>query len=531
MPYKNLADRTRRQRVRRAAKKTGGMTPLIPPVSTTLVGDVVGDWAEATLKIPFGLLIGQPFKIPPWQRDWLNNAMAPGIREAGLSCGRKNGKSGLIAALILAYFCGPLHSSEWRSIVVSLTGNLAAELRTAIEKTAAISGLDLRTYRSPLPGHIIGPNGTRCDILASDRSTGHSLGADLVILDEAGLLPESARELWAACYSSISGRNGRLMCISIRGDGPMFGELAERADSPEVYFKEYSAPENCALDDQSAWALANPGLADGIKSMPYMADASARALASVADARLFRSHELNQPGNPTAENLIDVGDWLKCECHVEDLPDRDGRVVLGFDAGGSSSMTAAVAIWESGRVECFAAFPSDPDLVARGHADRVGNRYQTMFDRGELWTYPARTTPIDTFIRHVGERIGQRPNLVACDFYRKVDVLDGLQSAGLQGWPIEWRRMGTGPDGSQDIRAFQRLVLEQTIHCAESLLVRSALGDSMVRFDGNGNQALDKRRQRGKIDILAAGILACGLLERLRNTPKQRGYIGLVPNE
>ena len=530
MPYKNPADRNKRQQLRRAAKKSSGTMPLFAPVSSTMpVGDVVGDWAEKTLRVPFGLLMGQPFKIPGWQRDWLTNALAPGIREAALSCGRKNGKSGLIAALILAHMVGPLHTAEWRAIVVSLTGSLAAELRMAIEKTAAISGLSLSTYRSPLPGHIIGPNGTRCDILASDKSTGHSLGADLVILDEAGLLQENARDLWAACYSSISGRNGRLLCISIRGDGPMFSELADRANSPEVYFREYAASEDSELDDPTAWAAANPGLADGIKSLQYMKDAAARAGASVADARIFRSHELNLPGTPTVENLVDVGNWLKCEYHVEDLPDRNGRVVLGFDAGGSSSMTALTAIWESGRTECFAAFPDNPDLIARGHADGVGNRYQTMFDRGELWTYPGRTTPVDTFLRHVGESIQQRPHLLACDFYRKTDVLDGLQAAGLSGWPIEWRRMGSGPEGSQDVRAFQRVVLDRAISCRESLLVRSALGDSVVRYDANGNQALDKRRQRGRIDILAAGVLACGLWERLHNAPERRGYLGMVP--
>ena len=532
MPYKNPADRNKRQQLRRAAKKSGGTMPLLPAVSSTLpIGDLVGTWAEATLKVPTGPLIGQPFVIPPWQRDWITGALGPGVWESGLSTSRKNGKTGLVSALVLAHLLGPLHRAAWRCVVVSLTGQLASELRMAIEETAEISGLTLNSYRSPLPGHILGPDRSRVDILASDKATGHAIGADLVILDEAGLLQESSRDLWAACYSSISSRKGRMLAISIRGNGPMFDELAQRANTPEVFWQEYAAPEDCDLDDRQAWAAANPGLQSGIKSVEYMVAASARAGANLADARIFRSHDLNQPGNPTAENLIDVAAWTQCEYHVEDLPDRSGRVVLGFDAGGSSSMTALTAIWESGRTECFAAFPSDPDLIARGHADGVGARYQTMFDRGELWAYPGRTTPVGTFLADVAESIQQRPYAVSCDFYRKTDVLDGLQAAGLSNWPIEWRRMGSGPDGSQDVRAFQRLVLDRAISCRESLLVRSALGDSMVRYDPNGNAALDKRRQRGRIDILAAGVLAAGLWERLHNAPERRGYIGLVPNE
>ena len=87
---------------------------------------MVADWAESRLTIPTGPLRGQPFKIADWQRQFLVDALAPGIREAGLSVARKNGKSGLIAALLLAYLVGPLNSTLWRGIVVSETGLLAA---------------------------------------------------------------------------------------------------------------------------------------------------------------------------------------------------------------------------------------------------------------------------------------------------------------------------------------------------------------------------------------------------------------------
>ena len=308
MPHKNKADRNRAQQARRAAKKNVGKMPLPAMAAVSMpAGDVIGDWAEATLKVPTGPLRGQPFKIPTWQREWITGAMGPGKREAGLSTSRKNGKTGLVAAIVLAHMVGPLRVPDWRAVVVSLTGSLAAELRGAIEKTAEISGLNLTVYRSPLPGHIMGPDGTRCDILASDKATGHAIGADLAIIDEGGLLQETSRDLWAAVYSSIGGRNGRLMAISIRGDGPMFSELADRAGAREVFWTEYAAPEDCALDDPTAWAAANPGLQDGIKSAAYMVDASRRAAASVADARLFRAHDLNQPGNPDGSNL--GGSW------------------------------------------------------------------------------------------------------------------------------------------------------------------------------------------------------------------------------
>ena len=114
-----------------------------------------------------------------------------------MSVARKNGKSGLVAALLLAYLCGPLNASNWRGVVVSETGALAAELREAIRQTAESSGLSdrLTIKQSPPPGSIAGQDGALLSILASDKATGHAIGADLAVIDEAGLLDENRRGL------------------------------------------------------------------------------------------------------------------------------------------------------------------------------------------------------------------------------------------------------------------------------------------------------------------------------------------------
>ena len=53
-----------------------------------------------------------------------------GSGRRGLSVARKNGKSGVIAAVLLAHLAGPLNRPEWRGIVTSMTGELAKELET-----------------------------------------------------------------------------------------------------------------------------------------------------------------------------------------------------------------------------------------------------------------------------------------------------------------------------------------------------------------------------------------------------------------
>ena len=158
-----------------------------------------------------------------------------------------------------------------------------------IIQTAAASNLSdsISTKSFPPPGSIRGLDGTELTLLASDKASGHAVGADLAIIDEAGLLEENRRELWNAVFSSISARDGRLMCISIRGHGPMYSELADRAGKPNVHFTEFAAPEGCDLDDADAWHAANPGLGT-IKSLNFMKDAAERAITTPADARSFQ---------------------------------------------------------------------------------------------------------------------------------------------------------------------------------------------------------------------------------------------------
>ena len=514
-----------------AAAKMLNFQPLPAQVFTSPLGHVVSDWASVNLYIPTGPLAGKPFRVEDWQRDFLVDALGPNIREAGLSVARKNGKSGLVAVLALAYLLGPLNQNLWRGVVVSLTGALAGELRDQIEATASASGLadTLAVKRYPPPGEITGLNGSRLTILASDKATGHALGADLAIVDEAGLLDEGKRDLWNAVYSSTSGRNGRLVAISILGDSPLFAELRDRAADPAVVWHEYSAPADCDLDDVQAWGAANPGLASGIKARQYMEDASRKAIASPGDAASFRAYDLNQPRNPSDELLASIEDWRACE--TEDLPERSGRCVVGFDIGGSNSLTALVALWpDTGRMEAWAACGDNPALLDRSRSDGAGDSYTRMESRGELQTYPGRVTPAGAFLADCADRLtGQDVIVAGADRYRRAEVEDALDQAGLS-WSIEWRGQGAAAtaDGSFDVRAMQRLILAHRVKVAPSLLLRQAVSESVIRRDGAGNPALDKRRQKGRIDAMSAAVIAAGLAEMYGKPVQSRGYLGLV---
>lgn len=518
--YSRRAYQKQLSKVRRAKrKKVDNTSPPVPDV------DLV-TWIEDTLVVPSGMLQGQPFVVEPWQRQFLEGALADGVREGSLSCARKNGKSGLIAALMLGFTVGPLRTPGWRGIVTSLNAKLSAEMRDNIEAIALASGLEdaLTVRRSPSPGHILGPDRTRVDFLSADRSSGHGVSADVALVDESGLMEERDRPLWDAMLTSVSARDGRMLSISIRGDSPMLSEVAERSSSPSVYWQEHAADPECDIMDEKAWAAANPGLGT-IKSVSYMRDMAERAAKIPAAQANFRLLDLNTPGAGLQSTLVTPSEWQ--QCLVETLPEPFGPLVLGMDLGGSSSMCACVAYWpHSHRLQAWGAFPGEPDLAARGRADGVGSRYLEMEQRGELTVYPGRrSTPVEEFIPDILERLdGYKISRIIADTYRQAEAQDEFSKAGIKA-KQEYRRPAVR-EGANDIRDFQKAVYDGRIKCRESKLIAQAIRDSRLSTDKWNNPMLDKSRIRGRIDVLSAAVMAVGVGSRIkeRKRPAVRLY-------
>ena len=430
-------------------------------------------------------------------------------REAFLCVGRKNGKSAIVAAYLLSRLVGPWRheGGGYRAGVCSVAREKAAELWLQIKSTAEASGLAGLTFRKA-PKRIISRFGS-VDILSADGSAGHASGFDDAIIDELGLFDENKRPLMNGMRSAVSARGGKFVALSIQGASPMTREMLDRRGEEGVAIHHFAAPPDARLDDPAAWAAANPGLACGIKSMSYMQAESRRVLATPADQPAFSAHELNRPTSPAAVPIVSLEAWNGCA--ERQKPERSGPCFVGFDLGGSTSMTAAAAFWPStGRLDAWGAFGDVPDLMARGQADGVGRRYLAMAEASELRTWPGRVTPIAAFLAWVAEHLdGENIRLALADRYRQGEAQDALQAAAVS-WPLAWRAVGSGRHGSEDIRSFAKAVEAGELRPGESLLLRAAIAESVLRHDGNGNPSLEKGRQRGRIDALAAAVLAVG---------------------
>lgn len=508
MPYrdpeaKRQSDReaSRRYRARKKAEREALAVADLPPVSDSLAA--LAAWAKATLKVPPGHpLAGRPMALPDFAERFLRDGWT--AHESALCMGRKNGKSAICAVLALGYLCGPLRRPGWRGAVASVAKEKAAELRGQVAAIAEASGLPVRVRRSPYPGAIISTTGI-LETLSADRTAGHASGFDLVIVDETGLMPERARELLAGLRSSVSAKAGRIVHISVRGDSPLFAEIL---DNPATVAHCYAAPDDCAIDDRSAWAAANPGLGT-IKAESYMAAECERVRNAPHDEPSYRAFDLNQALDPTREMILSPDDLRKC---YGDPPARSGDCFLGIDFGEATSATAAAAIWPAtGRFETWMAFGDVPSLRDRQRRDSAP--YEAMKERGELWTYPGRVVRPDVFLADLAADLaGCSIAASAADSYKDSEAKDFLDRSGLR-WPIVFRRVGAGKDGGRDVRAFQRLVVQRRLRLAENLSLVTAIAKSTIRRDGNGNPGLDKANSRGRIDVLSAAVIAAGLAE------------------
>ena len=519
MPYRDRTaerlaarDRKRRQRAREREEKRSA-TVLAFPVPSDPVGELAA-WSRKVLRVPPGHpMAGRPMELPAFAVDFLRAGWT--AHESALCIARKNAKSAICAVLALGYLVGPLRKPGWRGAVASVSKEKAAELRTQIEAIAVASGLDgLRFRRAPYPGRVESETGT-LEILSSDRTAGHSSSFDLVVIDETGLMPERSRDLLAGLRSSVSGKGGRTIHISVRGDSPLYAEVL---NNPAVVSHVYQAPEGCRIDDEAAWRAANPGLGT-VKQIAYMRNEVERIRGAPGDENSFRAYDLNQALSPTREMLCSPDDLR--QCFVDELPPRAGPAYLGFDFGEATSATACAAVFPAtGRLETWMAFGDNPPIAERAKRDDAP--YVEMERRGELRLYPARVVPVAGFLADVqAELAGCRVAAAGADGYKDAEARDALDKAAVR-WPIDFRRVGAGKDGGKDVRSLQRLVLNRRLAMLPNLALVTAISKSTLRRDANGNPGLDRSTSRGRIDLLSATVIAAGLAAPAFDRPQRR---------
>jgi len=177
-------------------------------------------------------------------------------------------------------------------------------------------------------------NGNRLRFVARSTGSGRGFSGDCVILDEAYNLPGTAM---AALLPTMSARpNPQLWYTSSAplDESETLIRLRDRGragtEQRLAYF-EFSAPADADLDDQDAWAQANPAL--GIRISPDFVAMERSAMGEVEFAR----ERLGISGDARRSYVIDPAMWAT----LADVTSRAlDPVAFAFDVTPDSSSTA-----------------------------------------------------------------------------------------------------------------------------------------------------------------------------------------------
>ena len=472
------------------------------------------------LVVPEGRLAGKRLRLASYQKQFIRGAFAKGVNVACLSIGRGNAKTAISAGIALGHLMGEIEAQPKREIIFAARNRDQA--RTAFGFLVGfIEGLpeeeqEAFTIRrgSKLEVETEANGGGLARVIAADGKSILGGAPTLAILDERAAW-ESGKgdDLENAILSGLGKRDGRALIISTSApdDANTFSRWLDEPP-PNTYVQEHRPSPGLPPDDLESLLIANPGAKEGIGPTPDWLVAQARRAIARGGSALSSFRNLNRNERVASDDrsvLLTFDEWVACEVSPDDLPERDGPVILGIDLGGSRSMSAAALYWpETGRLECVGAFPSNPNLADRGQADGVSGRYVEMADRGELSVLGENTVPPGLWLSEIVKLAdGADISCIVGDRFRHAEFSEAMQSAGLDRVPFIWRGFGW-KDGSEDIERFRRALFDGEILTTPSLLLRSAFSDAITLVDPANNHKLAKARSLGRIDAAAAAVLA-----------------------
>ena len=238
------------------------------------------------------------------------------------------------------------------------------------------------------------------------------------------------------------------------------------------------------------------------------------------DTRLksrFLSYRLNIPSRDESEMLLTVDDWAIGE--AREVQPRADRPIVAVDLGGGRSWSAAVAIWESGRIEAMAVAPGIPSLEDQERRDSVpSGMYRRLYDAGILDIAEGlRVQPPAQLWESIVEKWGT-PVRLLCDRFRLGELQDVVQGAcRMEPRVTRWS------EATFDIRSLRKGIKDGpfSVEASTRPLLLASLSAAYVKNDDQGNCRLVKRGKdnQARDDVAAALTLAAGAFARAGDAP------------
>ena len=467
-----------------------------------------------------------------FQRRFLTDVQAPGVRTAALSCPRGNGKSTLVASLAARTLRpdDPLHAAGVENHIVA--ASIGQARRTVFKLLREALDEDDKTYKfaeSHTSCHVFHrKTRARVSVLASGASTAQGLvRCRWVWADEPGSWAAAGgAALWDALRTA-QGKPG----VSLRA--VLIGTLAPSLDGWWIDLvgkgSRRSTRVHLLKGDPKQWDRwpnirgCNPLMALYPESRETLLEERDDARGDPRLRAAFQSYRLNVPSLDETSVLLTVGDWELAT--ARQVAPRKGRPIVGLDLGRDRSWSAAVGWWPStGRVEAVAVAPGLPGVAAQEKRDQVrAGTYAKLIDAGLLTlTEGLRVVPPAALVDRIR---AWSPGAIVCDRFRINELKDSTPPC-----PI-FPRVVRYSEASFDIRSLRRAAKDGPLSVAPESrpLIEASLSVARVQHDDGGSIRLrkDGTHNKSRDDVSAALVLAAGAAARMPARPR-RVYHGMA---
>ena len=480
-------------------------------------GAAVVAFIETFCLAPEGQHVGKPIKLLPFQKRFIKAIYdnPRGTRRAYLSIARKNGKTALIAGIMLAHLVGPESRQNSQIISGARSREQAGQVFNYAAKMVQLSP-DLSSVVRVLPSakSLIGlPLNVEYKALSADGTTAHGRSPILAILDEAGQVKGPLDSFTDAITTSQGAHESPLLIVistQAADDADLFSiwlDDAKKSADPRIVSHVYEAPVDCDLQDRKAWKAANPALG-AFRNLDDLAEQAKQAARMPSAENTFRNLCLNQRVS-TVSPFISVGVWKSCAGAVLDF--GSAPVWCGLDLSSRTDLTALVIVGKVAGVWHVKSHFWTPEqgLADRSKRDRAP--YDVWVRQGYLHTTPGATVDYEYVAQDIAAILGCLDvRAIAYDRWRISLLQKELDEQGISLPLVEF---GQGfKDMSPAIDALEAELLNGRIAHGGHPVLTMCASNAVVAKDAAGNRKLDKHKATGRIDGMAALAMAFGVV-------------------
>jgi len=482
----------------------------------TRADDVIA-FIEKYCLIPSGDKVGKPLILEEFQkrfiRDVYDNPFV--TRRAYLSLARKNGKTALIAALLLAHIAGPEAKQNTQIVSGAQSRDQSGLLFELAEQMVNLSPILSKKVRIvPSGKRLIGlKKNVHYKALSAEGKTAYGLSPVLAILDEVGQV-EGPRDKFISAITTAQGAYENPLLIAISTQAPTDHDLfsiwldtQETSPDPRIVSHVYMAPEDCELDDRKAWAAANPAM--GIfKAISDLEMESRNALTMPANEPEFRQLSLNQrveSANPFMTRAV----WERNSAAPTPI---DGRQIdLGIDLSAVHDLTAVLALdVEDLSINPFFWLP-EVGLAQKAKHDHVP--WDLWKKEGHLNTTPGRAIEYE-FVAEFLRGIFDKANVRFVGFDRALMrfLRPWLAKANFSDAELaKFIEFGQGTlSMTPALRELEVQAVNGKLKHGNHPIMNMCARNAIVTGE-SGARKLDKVRARGRIDGMTALANAFGV--------------------